>query len=129
MKTKKILFALLMLQEAFNANMKAHKYSKLSQHAYYEYAHSDASYYSDLKSVQYQNKSIAVEKTIRFIRKHKLPIKYGCNDWIVYFAYAGKQISFHTFGNFFKSLKQYSWQWSWRKNEIFPIEWERLLCW
>jgi hypothetical protein len=144
-KNKKIIHCLKMLRLAFNCNLEAHKLSIKSQDCYYYWDHEWAGEYSSEKSLFYNKKASIMEKIIKYIKKYNLPIKYGINDWIAYFSYFGCQISFHTFRNedwkwevkaynnlksnwktLNKKAKNYSWNWSNRKNDFFPKRLEKI---
>lgn len=131
-KEKKIKNCIKLIKLAFNINMEAHKYSELSQECYNNWDHEWAADYSSEKQYFYNKKSSLIEKIIKYIKKYSLPIKYGMNDWVVYFAYNWEQVSFHTFRSEKKyvyntlkfscksKIKTYNWNWKWTKNFIFP---------
>lgn len=117
---KEYITCINILKDAFDANTTAHKYSELSQNAYWCGDYERASEYSEDKTDFYHKKSKKIEEAICLIKKYKLPIKWWFNDGIVYFCLHWRQISFHTFWK--KVYKSYKGKWSCRKNEDkFPI--------
>ncbi len=139
-KEKKTVHCIDLIRFAFESNAKAHKFSEESQEAYYCGDHDLAGDFSAKKRNQYFIKSSIIEKIIKYIKKYSLPIKYGMNDWIVYFSYNWEQVSFHTFrrekkemsyryktlkekdSNIKPKIKAYNWIWKGTKNETFPIK-------
>lgn len=108
------------LKEAFDANVRAHRCSELSQQAYHYWCHDEARDRSNDKSDFYDKKSKKINEAIRLIKKYKLPIKWGLNGWIFYFSIHWRQISFHTFSG--KVCKGYNGKWSCRQNgDKFPV--------
>jgi hypothetical protein len=101
-----------LLKKAFKANTEAHNLSELSQERYSRGDYEWANDFSFDKSIKYREKSNLIAKAICLIKKNKLPIKWGVNNWIAYFSHNWEQISFHVFGNFFTSkCKKYNWSW------------------
>lgn len=120
---KEYIACIKILKRAFNINVAAHKYSEKSQEAYRRWDYDLAGFFSDRKSDCYRHKSERIADAIRIIKKYKLPIKWGLNDWIFYFCIHWRQISFHTFGR--NTYKRYNGKWSCRENgNKFPLNME-----
>lgn len=128
-KKKKILYAIKLLQKAFYFNVEAHQLAEKSQSCYYEWDHDWAQEFSHKKSIHYWLKEKYYFLCIKNIKKYQLPIKYWYLDWIFYFSYLWKQISFHWSNIYFlikkyiKEYKKYNWKRSHRpNNNIFPLD-------
>lgn len=117
---KNYITCIKILKEAFDANVRAHDCAESSQYAYYLGDYDQANEYSEAKNSFYEEKSNKIKEAIHLIKKYKIPIKWGVNDWICYFNIHWRQISFHIFTN--KKYKKYNWKWSYRRNtNKFPI--------
>ena len=129
-KINQIKKALLLLQEAFDYNYMAHNYSSRSQEAYSYYDHEEARELSLKKEDCYIEKQKYIELAIQYIKKKSLPIKYWCNDWIIYFCFQWHQISFHSFSKKIREwkIKKYNGKWSNRPNgDDFPLYFRKFL--
>lgn len=56
----------------------------------------------------YAQKEELIRKIVEKIKQFQLPIKYGVNDGIIYFAFEGEQFSFH---GTYRVLKKYNGNW------------------
>lgn len=83
-----------------------------------EYEHTDVDY--DLRNEEYKNKTKAIQRCINAIRVNKHPIKYWTKNWIVYFEYLGKQVSFHDPDGKIE-CKPFRWERSGLRNKKIPF--------
>lgn len=66
-----------------------------SESDYYSCRYENTTVDYGLRDSEYSIKKMLIITAIRMISENRLPIKFGCNEGIVYFEYCGKQISFH----------------------------------
>lgn len=76
----------------------------------------------DLRNSEYSKKTAYLKTIISMIKANRLPIKYGCNDDVLYFEYLWKQVSFHTLWKI--KCKKFDWVWSEIPNKKQPFYWK-----
>lgn len=119
MKNKFLISAFADLLKAYNANVCAHN---LRDFCSEYYAEQDVSVEVKKRNFYYDKKINFIIKAIKKIKTFKLPIKYGTNNWITYFEYESKQVSYHTFSYCDSTWgKKFKWKRSWIRNEDFPF--------
>ncbi len=83
---------------------------------YYNHTHVDYG----MRDNMYEQKKIIISKAIKAIKENRLPIKYGKNDWIIYFEYLWKQVSFHDPKDLIE-CKRFNWIWNEKPNKKIPF--------
>lgn len=85
------------------------------------YVHTEVDY--DLRDRMYDQKYWLIRLCIEGIKNNRLPIKYGKNDWIIYFQYLGEQVSFHDPKDHFPNIKKFNGSRTWVPNKKIPFAW------
>jgi hypothetical protein len=115
MRNRKLRDALQLLQRAFLINRKVKRDA---------YDHSDPFYTVvdyDLRDAMYEWKAAHINKAIKMIREHNLPIKYGKLGGVAYFEYLGEQVSFHDPYGQVTPCKQFKGAWIGRPQPTSPF--------